>query len=335
MGRKDGSVFSVYTWIDVEGDRITLNTSQGRVWPKIIDRDPRVTILVAGSEDPYTYAQIRGRVTETQLEGAQDHINQLSRTSTTGHDYDGGFPGEVRIKLLRRRRARERARRMTSVLVLGGRLRARGRDRAGAGSGRRGARGPLAGALRGDRRSAVRAWRRSRSTPTRPTSTRRRSTPRGPRPAAAWTSRWSRSARSATNGRARRTRTPPSPSCAPTRSAAARRSCASPRGWSGRARGRSCCCPRSPPSARGRRTTSTPRARRPRTSSPAASPTRPGVRVLVVRPGFVPTQMTVGRKAPPLSATPAAGGRGDRRRAAAGTQRRLRAALDAGGWRPW
>ena len=30
-----------------------------------------------------------------------------------------------------------------------------------------------------------------------------------------------------------------------------------------------------------------------------------GVRVLVVRPGFVPTQMTAGRKAPPLSATPA------------------------------
>ena len=29
-----------------------------------------------------------------------------------------------------------------------------------------------------------------------------------------------------------------------------------------------------------------------------------GVRVLVVRPGFVPTQMTAGRKAPPLSATP-------------------------------
>ena len=52
MGRKDGSVFSVYTWIDLEGDRITLNTSQGRVWPKIIDRDPRVTILVAGSKDP-------------------------------------------------------------------------------------------------------------------------------------------------------------------------------------------------------------------------------------------------------------------------------------------
>jgi hypothetical protein len=55
MGRKDGSVFSVYTWIDIEGDRIT-------------------------------------------LEGAQDHINQLSH-KYHGYDYDGGFPGEVRIKL--------------------------------------------------------------------------------------------------------------------------------------------------------------------------------------------------------------------------------------------
>ncbi len=97
MGRKDGSVFSVFTWIDIEGDRITLNTSQGRVWPKIIARDPRLTILVSDVEDPYRYVQIRGRVTETQLEGAREHIDQLSH-KYHGYDYKGGFPGEVRIK---------------------------------------------------------------------------------------------------------------------------------------------------------------------------------------------------------------------------------------------
>ena len=97
MGRKDGSVFSVFTWIDIEGDRITLNSSQGRTWPRIIARDPRVTILISDLQDPYVYAQIRGRVTETQLEGALDHINQLSH-KYHGHDYDGGFPGEVRVK---------------------------------------------------------------------------------------------------------------------------------------------------------------------------------------------------------------------------------------------
>ena len=97
MGRKDGSVFSVYTWIGVEGDRVTLNTSQGRTWPRIIERDPRVTILVADRENPYTYVQIRGRVAETQLEGALEHINELS-FKYHGHEYTGGFPGEVRIK---------------------------------------------------------------------------------------------------------------------------------------------------------------------------------------------------------------------------------------------
>ena len=71
MGRKDGSVFSVYTWIDIEGDRITLNTSQGRVWPKIIERDPRVT--------------------ETQLEGAHD-TSTSSATSTTATTTTAGSP---------------------------------------------------------------------------------------------------------------------------------------------------------------------------------------------------------------------------------------------------
>jgi PPOX class probable F420-dependent enzyme len=97
MARRDGSVFSVYVWIGVEGERITLNSSQGRVWPKILARDPRVTILVADRDDQYTYAQWRGQVVETVFEGAQEHIEELSR-KYTGHEYTGGTPGEVRIK---------------------------------------------------------------------------------------------------------------------------------------------------------------------------------------------------------------------------------------------
>ena len=98
---------------------------------------------------------------------------------------------------------------------------------------------------------------------------------------------------------------PPSPSCAPTRSAAARRSCASPRGWSGRASGSIVLL-------------SSVAAERPRPANYVYAAGKAatdflargiadatGVRVLVVRPGFVPTQMTAGRKAPPLSATPA------------------------------
>jgi hypothetical protein len=97
MSRRDGSTFSVFTWIHIEGDRIVLNSSEGRVWPKIVTRDPRVTILVADQEDPYCYAQWRGRITETVHEGALEHINELSY-KYTGHEYTGGYEGEVRVK---------------------------------------------------------------------------------------------------------------------------------------------------------------------------------------------------------------------------------------------
>jgi PPOX class probable F420-dependent enzyme len=95
--REDGSIHSVFVWIGLEGDRIVLNSAQGRAWPRNVERDPRVTVLVADQEDPYSYVQIRGRVTETDLEHADESINELSY-KYKGHEYTGGTPGEVRVK---------------------------------------------------------------------------------------------------------------------------------------------------------------------------------------------------------------------------------------------
>ena len=94
--RADGSVHSVFTWVHVERERVTLNSAAGRAWPRNVQRDPRVTILVADQEDPYTYVQLRGRVVETDTETARAHIDELSR-KYKGHDF-GAPPGEVRIK---------------------------------------------------------------------------------------------------------------------------------------------------------------------------------------------------------------------------------------------
>ena len=97
--RADGSIHSVFVWIHAEGDQVVLNSAKGRAWPRNVERDPRVTILVADQEDPYTYVQVRGRVTRA-VEGdeAREHIEELSQ-KYTGHEYDGGFaPGEVRVK---------------------------------------------------------------------------------------------------------------------------------------------------------------------------------------------------------------------------------------------
>jgi PPOX class probable F420-dependent enzyme len=95
--RTDGSIHSVFVWVDLEGDRIVLNSARGRAWPRNVERDPRVTILVADQEDPYTYVQIRGRVVETDTETARDHIDQLSY-KYHGYEFRGSSPGEVRVK---------------------------------------------------------------------------------------------------------------------------------------------------------------------------------------------------------------------------------------------
>jgi PPOX class probable F420-dependent enzyme len=95
--RADGSIHSVFVWVDLEGDRVVLNSARGRAWPRNLERDPRVTILVADREDPYTYVQIRGRVVEIDTETARDHIDQLS-FKYHGYAFRGSSPGEVRVK---------------------------------------------------------------------------------------------------------------------------------------------------------------------------------------------------------------------------------------------
>ena len=58
-----------------------------------------MTLPVSDQGDPYTYVQIRGRVTEIEDgETARAHIDALSQ-KYTGHKYRGGTPGEVRLKL--------------------------------------------------------------------------------------------------------------------------------------------------------------------------------------------------------------------------------------------
>lgn len=97
--RADGSIHAVFVWVHTEGDRVALNSAEGRAWPRNVQRDPRVTILVADQEDPYTYVQIRGRVTEIDHDDADAHIERLSQ-KYTGHEYSGRTPGEVRVKFL-------------------------------------------------------------------------------------------------------------------------------------------------------------------------------------------------------------------------------------------
>lgn len=97
--RRDGTPHVVPVWGDVDGDTIRVNSAKGRAWPTHLERDPRVTITVANSENPYEYVTIRGRVTDQTAEGADAHIDALAKKYMGVDVYPGHTPEDTRIIL--------------------------------------------------------------------------------------------------------------------------------------------------------------------------------------------------------------------------------------------
>ena len=95
--REDGSVHTAIVWVDAEDNRVVLNTAEGRAWTKNARRDPRVTVTVPNAENPYEYTEIRGRVVEETHDGADDHIDAMSKKYLDQDEYPFRAPGEERV----------------------------------------------------------------------------------------------------------------------------------------------------------------------------------------------------------------------------------------------
>ena len=75
----DGSPQMTQTWVDTDGDHVIINSVQGFVKLKNIERDPRVAVTITDPDNPFRYFQVRGRVVNTTTDGAVDHIEMLSQ----------------------------------------------------------------------------------------------------------------------------------------------------------------------------------------------------------------------------------------------------------------
>jgi PPOX class probable F420-dependent enzyme len=97
--RADGTAHVVPVWVDVQDGRAVLNTAEGRVWPRNLERDPRVTLTVQNMENPYEYVTIRGHVGERTTEGADRHIDEMAMKYLGQDSYPYRQPGEQRVIL--------------------------------------------------------------------------------------------------------------------------------------------------------------------------------------------------------------------------------------------
>ena len=96
--RNDGSVQLNPVWFELEDGFIWLNSNTNRTWPKNLQRDREVTMLLVDPKTPDRYAQIRGRLISLVPDPKHEFIDRLSRRYT-GKEFRDLEPGEHRITL--------------------------------------------------------------------------------------------------------------------------------------------------------------------------------------------------------------------------------------------
>ncbi|WP_020496208.1 PPOX class F420-dependent oxidoreductase [Sciscionella marina] len=91
----DGSPQTSVVWCERDGDDLLFSTIKGRRKTRNMERDPRVSISILDSTDPYQYAELRGTVTIT-TEGGRELIDKLSN-AYQGADFRADPEGTIRV----------------------------------------------------------------------------------------------------------------------------------------------------------------------------------------------------------------------------------------------
>src|SRR5512134_2502254 len=78
----DGSPQSAPVWVLREGDRILVGTSEGSLKARNARRDARIALSLVDFKDPYTEAQLRGRVVEIRPDASYTTKDMTARKYT-------------------------------------------------------------------------------------------------------------------------------------------------------------------------------------------------------------------------------------------------------------
>jgi PPOX class probable F420-dependent enzyme len=102
----NGQLLSHVMWVDATADQVLINTEVHRAKYKAIQQHPEVTVTIWDAQNPYRYAEVRGRVSgEVRGDEARGHIDTLSQRYL-GRDYQPTIHSErvvLRIDPVRQR----------------------------------------------------------------------------------------------------------------------------------------------------------------------------------------------------------------------------------------
>ena len=94
----DGGPQTSAMWVGRDSDEVLFSTVAGRRKHRNLERDPRASVTVIDSEDPYNYVELRGHVTTIEEDVGRAFDTGLS-WKYDGRDPDPDRPGAVRLIL--------------------------------------------------------------------------------------------------------------------------------------------------------------------------------------------------------------------------------------------
>ena len=93
----DGQPQVTPVWADVENGLIRVNTAAGRrKYKNLVDR-PQATVLVVDPENPFRFAEVRGKVSSYTDETGIEVIDKLAKDYLDADVYPGHTPDETRV----------------------------------------------------------------------------------------------------------------------------------------------------------------------------------------------------------------------------------------------
>ena len=93
----DGKPQVTPVWVDYDGEHVLINTAEGRLKDKNMQRDGRIALSIIDPDNPYRYLEVRGQVAERTHQGADAHIDAMAKKYLDQDKYPFRRPGEVRV----------------------------------------------------------------------------------------------------------------------------------------------------------------------------------------------------------------------------------------------
>jgi len=80
----DGSPQVTPVWVDYEGDRIVVNSAEGRAKPRNVREDPRVALSATDPDNPYEAVIVRGESTSSRTRAPTSTSMRWRRSTSAG-----------------------------------------------------------------------------------------------------------------------------------------------------------------------------------------------------------------------------------------------------------